>query len=138
MTGLPQAKVPTIAHNGAGVSPSELSLRTFQRRAKDTPAFGRSPDLRCQLRSMEVQMTDCLRLTFGAGGATGEEAALRPSPGLQSTATLSAGIRVLVFNGKSVGGSLKVMGYIEGGRGHVSAGDVTSKGLVVGVAFHGR
>jgi hypothetical protein len=70
--------------------------------------------------------------------ATGEEAALRPSPGLQSTATLSAGIRVLVFNGRSMGGSLKVMGYIEGGRGHLSAGDVTSKGIVVGVAFHGR
>jgi hypothetical protein len=69
--------------------------------------------------------------------ATGQDAG-RPSPALQSTATVSAGIRVLVFNGQRVGGSLKVMGYVEGGRGHVSAGDVKSRGVVVGVAFHGR
>jgi len=70
--------------------------------------------------------------------ATGQEAALRPSPELQSTATISAGIRVLVFDGKRMGGSLKVMGYVEGGRAHESAGDVKSKGIVIGVAFHGR
>jgi hypothetical protein len=70
--------------------------------------------------------------------ATGQEAALRPSPELQSTATVSAGIRVLAFNGRRMGGSLKVLGYVEGGRGHVSAEDVKSKGIVVGVAFHGR
>jgi hypothetical protein len=70
--------------------------------------------------------------------ATSQDAASRPSPGLQSTATVSAGIRVLVFNGRSMGGSLKVLGYVEGGRGHLSAEDVKSKGMVVGVAFHGR
>lgn len=70
--------------------------------------------------------------------ATGQEAEWRPSPGLQSTATVSAGIRVLVFNGKRMGGSLKVLGYVEGGRGHLSAEDVKSKGIAVGVSFHGR
>jgi len=70
--------------------------------------------------------------------ATGQDAVGRPSPELQSTATVSAGIRVLVFNGQRMGGSLKLMGYIEGGRGHASAEDVKSKGIVVGVAFHGR
>ena len=67
-----------------------------------------------------------------------QQGELRPSPRLQSTATVSAGIRVLVFNSNTVGGSLKVMGYVERGRGHVSAGDLKSKGIVVGVALHGR
>src|SRR5262245_6330812 len=70
--------------------------------------------------------------------ATNEQGALRPSPKLQSSATVSGGIRLLVFNGSSVGGSLKVMGYVERGHGHMSAGDLKSKGIVVGVALHGR
>ena len=70
--------------------------------------------------------------------ATDQEYVERPSPPLQGTATVSVGFRVSVLKSKRVGGSLKVLAYVERARGHERAADMTSKGLVVGVAFHRR
>jgi len=70
--------------------------------------------------------------------ASDSDVIARPSPSLQSAATVSGGVRVPIFTGGGIGGSLKLAGYVERARGHVSSADTTSKGFVVGVVFHGR
>ena len=88
--------------------------------------------------------TQRLRLTGGGSYnrvfscAADDDVAARPSPALQATATINAGIRLMVFGGRRLGGSLKVLGYVERGRGHAPVDDFVSRGMTVGVSFHGR
>jgi hypothetical protein len=61
----------------------------------------------------------------------------RPAPPIQGAVTVSGGVRVPILTGR-ISGSLKLEAYVERARAHEPSADVTSKGFVVGVVFHGR
>ena len=70
--------------------------------------------------------------------ATDADLIERPSPDSQGALLVNGGVRILIFSGNLVSGSLKLQGYVERLNGHEGVGDATSKGVMVGVVIHGR
>jgi len=58
------------------------------------------------------------------------------SPSINGTATLSGGVRIAMFSGKSLAGSLDVMAYVERLNRVTLTTDRTMRGVMVGVAIH--
>jgi hypothetical protein len=58
------------------------------------------------------------------------------SPSINGTANLSGGVRIAVFSGKSLAGSLDVMAYVERLNRVTLRTDRTMRGVMVGVAIH--
>lgn len=60
------------------------------------------------------------------------------SPSIKGTASLGAGIRVGMFEGRSIAGSLDVMGYLQRISRAAAPTSRMVKGVMVGIAIHGR
>jgi hypothetical protein len=69
--------------------------------------------------------------------ATDADLVERPLPSSHGAALLNGGVRIRVFSGNLVSGSLKFQGYVERLSGDES-GDGTSKGVIISLAIHGR
>jgi hypothetical protein len=58
------------------------------------------------------------------------------SPSIQGTETLSAGVRIPIFSGKQVAGSLQVLAFSEWRSGLTQQADRRANGVVLGVVLH--
>ena len=70
--------------------------------------------------------------------ATDVDVDFRPPPPQHGSLAISGGVRLAVFTGGKVEGSLKLLGYVEHLRGQGPSTDMTTHGLALGVAIHGR
>jgi hypothetical protein len=61
----------------------------------------------------------------------------RSSPDVNGTATLGGGVRIAMFNGAHVAGSLDVMGYVGRMNGVTPRTDRSTSGVMLGIAIHG-
>jgi hypothetical protein len=60
----------------------------------------------------------------------------RRSPAVHGSGMVNAGLRMVVFRGRDVAASLKVLGFSERLFGQSKIADVNTRGLVLGVAVH--
>lgn len=70
--------------------------------------------------------------------ASDRDAIQRSSPPMHGSRLLTAGVRIPMFKGANVAGSLKVMGFAGRTFGHTPDADATTKGVVFGAVFHAR
>ena len=89
--------------------------------------------------------TNRARITPVAGASFGrvfscasEGDGIRPTPVAHSVGTFSGGVRVPIFAGRRVVGSLKVLAFGQRQLATDSASDVTSKGVTVGFVIGRR
>jgi hypothetical protein len=68
--------------------------------------------------------------------ASAADAIRRPSPPMHGSRLLTAGVRIPMFKGSNVAGSLKVMGFAGRTFGHTAAADANTKGIVFGAVIH--
>ena len=88
---------------------------------------------------------DRVRITPVAGASltrvfscAGDSDGIRPSPNIHAEGTLSGGVRIPMFAGQYVVGSLKVMGFSQRRFGITEATDTSSKGVTVGFVIGRR
>jgi hypothetical protein len=61
----------------------------------------------------------------------------RASPGVTGTGTLGGGVRLAMFTGRRITGSLDLMGYVERMNGVTARTDRTVKGVMLGLSIRG-
>ena len=88
---------------------------------------------------------DRARITPVAGASFGrvfscadDSDGVRPAPTAHSVSDFSGGVRLPIFAGHHVVGSLKVLAFVERQLGFESDSDVTSKGVTVGFVIGRR